>query len=124
MKGIVPNCDLKWNNTFRAGNTFFKPLVKNFQKVKRVNSFHYTGTRLFNILPRNLRDSLDFTLDEWKSSLDKYLSKIPDNPHIDGLVPEPCDRISSGPCNSILSWARLLVITDRRTQDNRAYISI
>ena len=82
LKGVVPNCDLKWNNTFRGGTIFDEPPTKEHQILNRTSSFHFTGTRLFNILPRYLRDNIDASLDEWKNILDKFLTEIPDNPHI------------------------------------------
>ena len=57
-----------------------------------------------------MRDNIDVTLDEWKSLLDTFLMEIPDNPHIDGMIPAPCDRLSTHPCNSILTWLRHLII--------------
>ena len=124
LKGLVPNCDLIWSNNSRSGTTFCEPSTKAHQIINRTNSFHFTGTRLYNILPRNLRDTTDIKLDEWKSLLDKFLMEIPDNPHIDRMIPEPCDRLSTQPFNSILSWSRHLKISNRRTQDDSLYISL
>ena len=121
---MVPNCNLEWSSSLKAGTIFLEPPFKKYEKLQRLNSFHYNSTRLFNSLPRSLRDKTDASKDEWKSLLDGHLALIPDNPAIDGLVPEPCDRLLSSACNSILSWSRLLNLSDRRTVDDSLYISL
>ena len=73
---------------------------------------------------RYAKDNTDASKDEWKSLLDGHLALIPDNPAIDGLVPEPCDRLLSSACNSLLSWSRLLNLSDRRTVDDSLHISL
>ena len=88
VKGLVPNCDLTWNSTSQSGTTFIEPTIKDFQNSARKNSFHFVATRLFNALPRNIRDNVDASKDVWKSLLDDFYSKIPDNPYFDNLVPE------------------------------------
>jgi len=123
-QGLVPNCDMEWNNTSQAGLTFIEPTIKEYQNNNRKNSFHYVATRLFNGLPRNIRDQVEITKDEFKALLDDFYSQIPDNPHFDDLIPEPCDRVSAKPCNSIITWTRFLKLSDRRTQDESAYISL
>ena len=105
LKGLVPNCNLSWSSSLKGATLISEPPYKEFDKLQRQNSFHYNASRLYNSLPRILRDNIDVSKDVWKSLLDDHLSLIPDHPAIDGLIPEPCDCLNSNPCNSILSWS-------------------
>ena len=44
------------------------------------------GQKLFNILPKDLRNVTGCRKETFKSALDKYLSTVPDEPHIQGYV--------------------------------------
>ena len=50
-------------------------------KTLKENAFALRGPRLFNALPRHLRDSTDH-LDGFKTQLDKFLRTIPDQPKL------------------------------------------
>ena len=52
----------------------------------REASLSVRGQKLFNILPKHLRDIKDCTKETFKSALDRFLSTIPDEPHIQGYV--------------------------------------
>ena len=52
----------------------------------REASISVRGQKLFNILPKHLRDMKDCKKETFKSALDRYLSTIPDEPHIQGYV--------------------------------------
>ena len=52
----------------------------------REASVSVRGQKLFNILPKHLRDMKDCKKETFKSALDRYLSTIPDEPHIQGYV--------------------------------------
>ena len=45
-------------------------------------SLSVQGARLFNIIPRHLRDTSTGTVDQFKAGLDSWLSTIPDQPTI------------------------------------------
>ena len=87
--------------------------VKDYSKLLREKSFHYTGPRLHNILPRNLRDDRVSTPIEWKILLDKFLAKIPDTPLTTEQVPGLCNY-DSLPTNSIIYWIPHLHLDNRR----------
>ena len=52
----------------------------------REASLSVRGPKLFNVLPKHLRDMMECTKETFKSALDKYLSTVPDEPHIQGYV--------------------------------------
>ena len=47
-------------------------------------SLQVKGARLFNLVPRDLRDMSGVTVDTFKSGLDVWLKNIPDQPTIPG----------------------------------------
>ena len=55
------------------------------QKLREA-SLSVRGPRLFNSLPKHLRDMRNCTKDAFKSALDKYLQTIPDEPQIQGYT--------------------------------------
>ena len=65
----------------------------------RFSAFPVKGPRLFNMLPQGLRNMTGCTTDKFKGELDKYLSKIPDEPLIPGLT--KYRRIET---NSLIDW--------------------
>ena len=58
-------------------------------------SLQVKGAKLFNRLPRVLRDTLSGTPDMFKASLDSWLARIPDQPTISS-------RQRAAPTNSLL----------------------
>ena len=64
-------------------------------RTLKEHSFSVFGPKLFNMMPRNIRD-FDGTLDSFKNKLDKYLETIADEPGIVGgnglLVQIPMER--------------------------------
>ena len=69
----------------------------------RENSFQINGARLFNSLPKKIREIRKYQ-DEFKIALDEYLSTVPDQPRIGSLVPSATDRLSGRQSNSLLAW--------------------
>ena len=53
------------------------------QKTQQHNSLSRFGSRLFNILPQNIRD-FSGSVESFKSRLDKYLLNLPDEPNVPG----------------------------------------
>ena len=51
------------------------------------------------MLPQELRNMAGCTMDKFKSALDKYLSKIPDEPLIPGLT-----KYRRTDTNSLIDW--------------------
>ena len=68
-------------------------------------SFLINGVRLFNCIPRKLRE-MKLELKDFKSELDKYLGTIPDNPRMGKLMPSAQDRISGRQSNSLMAWIK------------------
>ena len=50
----------------------------------RESSLQVKGARLFNCIPRELRDTSTGTSDQFKAKLDAWLSTIPDQPTVPG----------------------------------------
>ena len=78
------------------------------------------GPRLYNTLPRYLRDKLEVTMEVWKTELDNLLEIVPDNPHTPDSIPGLCDQFTAGPTNSLIYWLPYLGFNDRRS--NRTII--
>ena len=66
------------------------------KRKKRENSFQVAGPKLFNSLPKKLRNLKGCGIEIFKQELDAYLSTVPDEPKIGGLMP-----LNSSQSNSI-----------------------
>ena len=75
------------------------------QNIKK-NSFQVVGPRLFNSMPAKIRNLKNCSIDEFKSSLDKYLASIPDEPKLQGYIPTASDQFSVQPSNSLVDQIR------------------
>ena len=104
ITGQVQNCRINWTNTSNSGTIVAEVGTQEYFQIQRENSFHYAAPRLFNRLPRSLRDDRNSTLDEWKIKLDKILAKIPDEPIVSDLTHGLCDHLNSKPTNSLYYW--------------------
>ena len=80
------------------------PVLKGPKGVQslREKSFQIHGAKLFNSLPKNLRNSRGNDIEEFKSKLDKYLESIPDEPKVGEYIPSACDQITLKPSNSLI----------------------
>ena len=81
-EAIIPNdLGLQFYDTSRHGLKCklpsYNPKHKHLSTLK-ANSFFTKGPSLFNILPKNIKSSK--SLASFKSNLQKFLEKIPDNP--------------------------------------------
>ena len=56
IQGIVPNCGMKWDSNPRRGRRVVIPKYGQYAKKMRENSFILSAGKLFNSLPRELRD--------------------------------------------------------------------
>ena len=104
LEELVPNCGINHNIHIRRGRECIIPPLKGTQAVRslRDQSFQVNGPRLFNCLPKKLRDLKKVTMDEFKIALDQYLATLPDNPKVGDLVPTICNQITAKPSNSLL----------------------
>ena len=111
IKGIVPNCGLYLDSSpdSRRGRTLAIPPMSGsrmaIQSLKD-HSFQTEAPRLWNSLPRELRD-LDSTFLVFKTHLDIYLASLPDQPAGSGRVPAATDS-QGKPSNSVRDWGRWL----------------
>ena len=72
-------------------------------------SFQVSGSKLFNTLPKSLRDMTKCGPDEFKKELDKFLTFVPDEPKCPGLTPAAQNPVTAQASNSLLhqvNWAR------------------
>ena len=61
-----------------------------------------SGPRLWNCLPKSVRNMKTNEIEEFKQTLDEYLSKVPDEPKCDGLIPGASNVLSGRPTNTII----------------------
>ena len=84
-----------------------------YEHCNRRQSFNFMGPRLFNTLPKYLR-SQDTTFPIWKSNLDKFLERIPDNPVTVPNESGLCELYTAKQTNSLIYWIPHLGLTGRR----------
>ena len=48
------------------------------------NSLQVKGARLFNLVPKDIRDMTGVPVDTFKAALDRWLSSVPDQPTVSG----------------------------------------
>ena len=109
LEGIVPNCGLEISHSERRGREVSVPDLKGSQRIQsfRENSFQVRGARIFNSLPKSLRDLQQSSVDEFKLKLDKYLENIQDEPSLPNYIPTACNQLTAKPSNSIVDQGRL-----------------
>ena len=104
MEGLVPNCGLKWTNSDeRRGRICEVPKLKGSAQVQKLRkqSFQMSGPKLWNSLPKNLRNLKNCGLEQFKELLDCFLAKVPDEPKAEGLTPGATDVITGRPTNTL-----------------------
>lgn len=86
IEGIVPNLHttILWDWSDRGGRKCKIPPLKTKCKRKLVSIrdswLTNKGPRLFNVLPAEVRNLMDVPVDTFKSKLDQYLKRVPDEP--------------------------------------------
>ena len=110
-----PNCGIVFKNHERLGRLCDIPNIKtNSRKAiqtLRENSFQIHGPKLFNSLPKQIRNTKGCSIDEFKTKLDLFLEKIPDEPKCDGYTPSACNQVTARPSNSIIDQSTKLNLT-------------
>ena len=100
LENLVPNSGIHYTINARHGRTCTVPTVKTTAtaRVRTLihNSFSGCGPRLFNCLPKSLRDLTNCDLSKFKTNLDRFLRMVPDEPTSPGL------KTTSGLSNSLL----------------------
>jgi hypothetical protein len=105
LEGLVPDFGTQNHpavssyNSLRRGRVCNIPVVctvipKSLQ-TKMYGSLSHIGPRLFNVLPRPLRDHSGKSVTTFKSLLDKHLSRIPDEPSLPGYSVQRCAETNS-----------------------------
>lgn len=92
LEDLAPNFTvnkIKSTHSERRGRMCIIPQFSNREcssavKNAREASMAIRGPRLFNELPQYLRDVTGVSVDTFKKKLDKFLSKLPDQPTVDG----------------------------------------
>ena len=111
LEKLVPNLDSNEVNRrgiyscqhIRHGRKF--AVRGTYQKLIS-SSFYFRGPKLFNCLPKHLRNLSGCSKDFFKNNLDKFLSTLPDEPQLANYT--ICRRADS---NSIPDMMEALVFT-------------
>ena len=78
-------------------------LSEGYQRVIRELSVGYQRViRLWNALPKSIRNLKTSNLEEFKEVLDLFLCKVPDEPKCDGLNPGATNTMTGRQSNSII----------------------
>ena len=105
MEGLTPNCGVNWSSTTERNGRMCKiPPVKGRNSVQtlRNQSFQVSGPRLFNSLPKIIRNIKNCSLEDFKFQLNVYLNKVPDEPKSQNLIPGATNTISGRQTNSLI----------------------
>ena len=92
IHGHVPNPGISHKYSQRRGKIIITPPVKSSKPTAAAtlyhNSFNRRASRIFNSLPRNIRNLPSDTSPELiKKKLDEFLITIPDEPRLPGYFP-------------------------------------
>ena len=112
QKKLVPNCGLVFSaEDSRRGLECIIPALKGPKGVQslREKSFQIHGAKLFNSLPRHLRNRKGNDIEDFKYLLDKHLESIPDEPKVGEYIPSACDQITLKPSNSLICQSQKMV---------------
>ena len=107
--GLVPTLSMGRNGGLRCKIPDVTGTKERIQTL-RENSLVTEGPRLFNSLPKQLRDTT-MSLESFKSRLDTLLALIPDQPMTETLTPDPTNRTGRR-SNSIRDWIPFLGLMD------------
>ena len=107
IEGHVPNFDCtpiqSYKNSRRGRECRVPPISSSAPcaiHTIRSSALPVKGPRLFNVLPKNLRNMSGCTTERFKCELDRYLATVPDEPLVPGLTQyRRCDS------NSVIDWA-------------------
>ena len=81
----------------RRGREVSVPDLKGSQRIQSLyeNSFQVRGARIFNSLPKSLRNLQLSSVDGFKLNLDKYMENIPDEPSLPNYTPTACNQLTA-----------------------------
>ena len=97
LEKLVPDTNIKLSNdeSSRVGRMCKVPALKPKERKKREESFQTAGPKLFNCLPKSIRNLKRIGVEEFKEQLDQFLSTVPDEPKIGGAMPLNCEKSNS-----------------------------
>ena len=106
IEGRVPDCGIKVSQWMgkNGRKCEIPPLVKGAKekmKTMRDSTFQVSGPKLFNAMSKNIRDLTKCGIVDFKEKLDMFLTRIPDEPAVSGLIPGAC-KPDSKPSNSLI----------------------
>ena len=105
LQGMVQGYTISTMQTPRRGRLVEVPPYQSKAPAPvrraRESSLSVKGARLFNLIPRALRDTQSGTVDQFKYKLDEWLAVVPDQPTISG-------RQRAANTNSLLDQVGLL----------------
>ncbi|KAG0729802.1 hypothetical protein GWK47_029616 [Chionoecetes opilio] len=87
LETLVPDVGLQVNHHPRKGRLcYIRRTQATTQRVATVvhNSFTRNGARLFNAVPKAIRELTGVSTDSFKHQLDKWLASVPDEPPTPG----------------------------------------
>jgi hypothetical protein len=104
LEGPSPNCGLKTSWSERRGREVIIPPSKGTGRVQslREGSFQVHGARLFNSLPKHIRNTRRVSTDELKEKLDIFLQSLPVEPKSANYIPSAGKQSDASPSNSII----------------------
>ena len=111
LHGYVPSLDLKWSRvcTNRSGPSLIPSTLTGpdgIAKTAMRKSVRHQGVIIFNSLPEEIMRHKG-SPESFKKILDEYLTGLPDQPEVGGLIPG-ARTLSGIPSNSILDWPRYI----------------
>ena len=107
LQGLVQGYNINTLQSPRRGRLVDIPVYKRQApapvRKARENSLSVKGARLFNLIPRDLREMQSGTVEQFKAKLDGWLSTLPDQPTIQGrqraaLTNSLLDQVVLLPC--------------------------
>ena len=109
LECLTPNCGLETMKSERRGREVVIKPARGKQSIQtlRENSFQVNGAKVFNSLPKKIRNLTNIPLEEFKSKLDSYLETLPDEPQLPNYTPSTCNQVTAKPSNSIVDHARM-----------------
>jgi len=113
LEGKVQNCGVLINpnqETRRGRFCDIPPIARSASarvKSLREGTLQVQGARLFNSLPPKIRNLQKCTEAEFKEALDNYLTRIPDEPMVGGLLPPALSMVTGNHSNSLVDQIRV-----------------
>ena len=106
INNIVPNPGISYKYSARRGKILLNPSISSTSSHASSLAFHsflQRSPRIFNALPKEIRNSTPTNINSVKKSLDQFLSNIPDEPKIPGCYPST-HALSNKLEDQILAW--------------------